>query len=185
MNFCSACGATVNLRIPQGDTALRHVCDACGEIHYQNPKLVVGAVAVWGERVLLCRRAIEPRHGKWTLPAGFMENKETTAQAAVRETREEACAEIAIEAPFSMIDIPHISQVHLFYRARLLRPEFAAGAESLDVALFDEADIPWEALAFRSVSLTLQHFFDDRRAAQFGFHSADLDISAPLTGNGT
>ncbi|MCB1959671.1 MAG: NUDIX hydrolase [Rhodocyclaceae bacterium] len=185
MKFCSACGATVTMRIPQGDTALRHVCDTCGEIHYQNPKLVVGAIALWGDQILLCRRAIEPRLGKWTLPAGFMENEETTAEAAARETLEEACARVEIDAPFAMVNIPRISQVHLFYRGRLLAPDFAAGDESLEVGLFDEADIPWDTLAFRSVGLTLTRFFEDRRKARFGFHSADLDITAPLAGHGT
>jgi len=176
MNFCSACGASVSVRIPQGDSMPRHVCDACGEIHYSNPKLVVGAVAEYDGRILMCRRAIEPRHGLWTLPAGFMENRESTADAAARETLEEACARIEVIDAFSMVSIPHISQVHLFYRARLPAPEFAPGEESLEVALFEESDIPWDTLAFRSVRLTLEHYLADRRAGRFIFHSDDLAI---------
>jgi len=176
MNFCSACGATVSFRIPQGDSLPRHVCDTCGEIHYLNPKMVVGAIAEFDGRILLCRRAIEPRHGYWTLPAGFMENRETTAEAAARETLEEACARIEIIEAFSMVSIPHISQVQLFYRARLPEPVFAAGEESLEVALFDERDIPWQSLAFRSVRLALEHYLADRRAGRFVFHSDDLSV---------
>jgi ADP-ribose pyrophosphatase YjhB (NUDIX family) len=176
MKFCSACGATVNFRIPEGDSLPRHVCDTCGEIHYLNPKMVVGAIAEWQGRILLCRRAIEPRLGLWTLPAGFMENGETTAQAAARETLEEACARIQVAEPFAMVNIPHISQVHLFYRARLIDGGYAPGEESLETELFDEPDIPWDELAFRSVTLALRHYFADRRRDLFRFHSEDLDV---------
>ncbi|PKO57832.1 MAG: NUDIX hydrolase, partial [Betaproteobacteria bacterium HGW-Betaproteobacteria-19] len=131
MKFCSSCGAAVDLRIPPGDALPRHVCGNCGTIHYQNPKLVVGALPEWGDRILLCRRAIEPCYGKWTLPAGFMENNETTAQGAVRETLEEACARIELGEMFTLIDVPHISQVHIVYRARLLDLDFRPGEESL------------------------------------------------------
>lgn len=170
MKFCSACGATVDLKIPPGDALPRHVCDACGTIHYQNPKLVVGALAEWGERILLCKRAIEPCYGKWTLPAGFMENNESTSQAAARETLEEACARIELGEMYTLIDVPHISQVHIVYRARLLDLDFSAGEESLEVALFDEADIPWDDIAFRTIALTLRHFFEDRRKGEWSFH---------------
>jgi ADP-ribose pyrophosphatase YjhB (NUDIX family) len=180
MNFCSACGASVSFRIPEGDSLPRHVCDTCGEIHYINPKMVVGAIAEWQGKVLLCRRAIEPRKGLWTLPAGFMENGETTAQAAARETLEEACARIDVGEAFSMVSIPHISQVHLFFRARLIDPKHAPGEESLEVALLDEQDIPWDALAFRSVTLALRHYFDDRRRDLFRFHADDLDIDPAM-----
>lgn len=176
MNFCSACGATVSFRIPDGDSLPRHVCDTCGEIHYSNPKLVVGAVAEYQGRILLCRRAIEPRMGLWTLPAGFMENRESTADAAARETLEEACARIEVIDAFSMVSIPHISQVHLFYRARLPEAVFAPGEESLEVALFHEQDIPWGELAFRSVRLALEHYLADRKAGRFTFHSDDLAV---------
>lgn len=185
MKFCSACGASVQLRVPPGDSLPRHVCDDCGEIHYLNPKLVVGAIPVWEDRILLCRRAIEPRHGKWTLPAGFMENRETTAEAAARETLEEACARITVGPLFALVNIPEISQVHLFYRAELLDTDFAAGAESLDVALFSEADIPWDTLAFRSVTFALKRFFEDRRSGRYGTHAQDLSLPRPLAHKGT
>lgn len=152
----------------------RHICQRCGTIHYLNPKLVVGCIAEWGEKILLCRRAIEPRHGLWTLPAGFMENSETTAQAATRETLEEACAKVEIDQLFSLVNIPHINQVHLFYRARMINAEFSAGIESLETALFSEADIPWHKLAFRSVTLCLKAYFDDRAKGHFSFHEDDL-----------
>ncbi|GAB4177265.1 MAG: NUDIX hydrolase [Rhodocyclaceae bacterium] len=174
MNFCSQCGAPVSLRIPAGDLLPRHVCDACGAIHYQNPKLVIGALAEWRDRILLCRRAIEPRAGFWTLPAGFMENAETTEQAAVRETVEEAQARIETGELFTLINVPHINQVHLFYRARLLDLGFAPGAETTEVALLAEEDIPWREIAFRSVSLTLKHYYADRRAGRFRFHAEDI-----------
>jgi len=152
----------------------RWVCDACGEIHYQNPKLVVGAVPEWEGRLLLCRRAIEPRYGYWTLPAGFMENDETAGQAALRETLEEAGARIELLAPYSLISVPNVNQVHLFYRARLLDQEFRPGEESLEVALLEEAQVPWKDIAFRTVGLTLKHWFADRRAGAFGFHAEDV-----------
>lgn len=174
MKFCSDCGAVVSLRVPPGDTLPRHVCTNCGSIHYQNPKIVVGAIPEWEDRILLCRRAIEPRHGFWTLPAGFMENAESTAEGAARETLEEACARVEVGDMFTLIDVPHISQVHILYRARLLDLDFAAGEESLEVALFAEQDIPWRDIAFRTIGLTLQHYFEDRRRGRFGFHTARI-----------
>jgi len=174
INFCSCCGAPVTHAIPEGDTVARHVCAACGTIHYQNPKMVIGCIAEWEGRVLLCRRAIEPRLGLWTLPAGFMENRETTAEAAARETREEACAEVAIERLFALVNVPHIHQVHMFYTARLIDGQFGAGIESLESRLFLESEIPWEALAFRSVSFALRAWLEDRRTGRFGLHSTDL-----------
>lgn len=179
MNYCSSCGAPVAFRIPPGDTLPRHVCERCGTIHYQNPKVVVGALPVWEDKVLLCRRAIEPRHGMWTLPAGFMENEETTAQAAARETLEEACARIEVGALYTLIDVPHISQVHIIYRARLLDLDFRPGEESLDVALFAEDEIPWERIAFRSIAISLRHFFEDRRSGHWGMHTASLAPPPP------
>ena len=174
MKFCSNCAAPVVKRVPPGDSLPRWVCDACGEIHYQNPKLVVGALPEWEGRLLLCRRAIEPRYGYWTLPAGFMENDETAAQAALRETLEEAGAHIELLAPFSMISVPYVNQVHLFYRARLLDLEFNPGEESLEVALVEEAQVPWKDIAFRTVGLTLKHWYADRKAGSFGFHAEDI-----------
>jgi ADP-ribose pyrophosphatase YjhB (NUDIX family) len=174
MNYCNQCGSPLDLRIPDGDSVLRHVCRHCNTIHYLNPKLVVGCIPEWQNQILLCRRAIEPRHGLWTLPAGFMENGETTAQGAIRETVEEACARIEIGELFSLVNVPHINQVHLFYRGRLLDTQFAAGAESLETALFSEADIPWQDLAFRSVTLCLKAYFADRAAGRFVFHEDNL-----------
>lgn len=180
MNFCSDCGQPVSLKIPDDDTRLRHVCSHCGTIHYQNPKMVVGSIPLWrdDERVLLCRRAIEPRHGYWTLPAGFMENSETTEEAAARETMEEAGARIELKGLFSLMNVPHVHQVHLFYRAHLLDLDFSAGVESLEVKLFREDEIPWDDIAFPTVSQTLRLFFDDLKAHRsgqpFGVHSRDI-----------
>lgn len=162
MKFCSQCGGLVTQRVPEGDNRLRFVCAQCQLIHYQNPRIVAGCLPVWGDQVLLCRRAIEPRRGYWTLPAGFMENGETMAQAAVRETLEEACARVKDLSLYTLFDLPHISQVYLFFRAELVDLDFAAGAESLEVRLFHESDIPWSELAFPTVGRTLECFFADR-----------------------
>ncbi|NTV95586.1 MAG: NUDIX hydrolase [Thiobacillus sp.] len=175
MKYCSSCGAPVSHRIPDGDNRHRYVCDACGAIHYQNPRMVVGCLPYWGDKVLLCKRAIEPRYGYWTLPAGFMENGETTAEGAVRETLEEAGARVAIDDLYTLINVPDIDQVYLLFRARLLDLDFAPGEESLEVALFDEADIPWDQIAFRTVKKTLEHYFKDRRCDEFPLHFGDLD----------
>jgi ADP-ribose pyrophosphatase YjhB (NUDIX family) len=172
--FCAICGSAVVRRVPPGDTLPRWVCDECGEVHYQNPKLVVGTVPEHGGRILLCRRAIEPRYGYWTLPAGFMENDETTGQAALRETLEEAGARVELGAPFSMISVPRVNQVHVFYLARLGVLEFMPGEESLEVALFDEAAIPWKEIAFRTVATTLRLWFADRARGAFTFHAEDI-----------
>jgi len=174
MKFCSNCGAPVELRVPAGDNLPRHVCAACETIHYQNPKMVVGCIAEWEDRILLCRRAIDPRHGLWTLPAGFMENGETVAQAALRETLEEANARVELAAMYAVLSVPHVSQVHIFYRGRLLDLAFAPGTESLEVALFAEAEIPWKALAFRTISTTLRHYYGDRKAGAYGFHAGEI-----------
>ncbi len=181
MKFCSNCGARVDFRIPPGDSLPRHVCDHCGEIHYLNPKIVVGALPEWEGRILLCKRAIEPRLGKWTLPAGFMENDETTAQGAIRETLEDACARIEIGELYTLIDVPHIGQVHIVFRARLLDLDFRPGEESLEVALFDEADIPWDDIAFRTIAATLRHYFNDRRNGTWRFHTESIGPPAPST----
>jgi ADP-ribose pyrophosphatase YjhB (NUDIX family) len=174
INFCSACGAPVVLRVPAGDSLPRHVCENCNAIHYSNPKLVVGTLPIWEDRVLLCRRAIEPRHGKWTLPAGFMENCESMAAAAARETAEESGAHIEMGELYTLISVPHISQVHVIYRARLLDLEFAPGEETQEVMLFREEDVPWADIAFRTIALTLRHYFADRRTGRFGLHTDEL-----------
>jgi ADP-ribose pyrophosphatase YjhB (NUDIX family) len=171
MKFCSNCGAPVALRIPPGDTLPRYVCGGCGLVHYQNPKMVVGSIPDWDGKLLLCKRAIEPRYGLWTLPAGFMENGETMAQGAVRETLEEAKARVTLDDMFTVLSVPHINQVHLFYRARLLDLDFAPGTESLEVALFEESAIPWGELAFRTIAATLKHYYEDRKQGRFGFHT--------------
>lgn len=165
MKFCSECAHSVSLKVPVDDNRLRYVCDQCGAIHYQNPKLVVGSMPIWKEAgevyVLLCKRAIEPRYGFWTLPAGFMENGETTSQAALRETQEEAGANIALDGLFSILNVAHVDQVHLFYRATLLDKNFKAGIESLDVRLFTEQTVPWDDIAFQTISKTLRFLFEE------------------------
>lgn len=177
MKFCSLCGASVELRQPLDDNRTRFVCISCGEVHYQNPKLIVGSIPVWDDKILLCRRAIEPRHGLWTLPAGFMENGETTTEAAARETLEEANARVSIGELYSLYNLPYINQVYLLFRARLLNPDFSPGVESLEVRLFSEEDIPWDTLAFRPVRLTLQHYFADCKTGDFKFRISDLPAS--------
>ena len=174
MKYCSNCGAKVVRRVPPGDALPRWVCDECGEIHYQNPKLVAGTVPENGGRILLCRRAIEPRYGYWTLPAGFMENDESVGQAALRETLEEAGAAVELGAPFTLISVPRVNQVHVFYLAKLGTLDFKPGEETLEVALFEEAGVPWKDLAFRTVATTLRLWFADRARGEFGFHAEDI-----------
>ncbi|WP_287028601.1 NUDIX hydrolase [Pseudomonas sp. UBA6310] len=175
MKFCNQCGGTVSERIPAGDNRPRIVCDQCQLVHYQNPRIVAGCLPVWGEQVLLCRRAIEPRRGFWTLPAGFMENGETTEQAASRETLEEACARVSGLQLYTVFDLPHISQVYMLFRAELVDLDFAAGDESLEVKLFHEAEIPWSELAFPTIGRTLEWFFADRPNALFPVRSEPLE----------
>jgi ADP-ribose pyrophosphatase YjhB (NUDIX family) len=170
MNYCNQCGAPVNRRTPDGDTHERFVCDACQTIHYQNPKMVVGCIPEWEDRILLCRRAIEPRHGLWTLPAGFMELHETTAQAAAREAMEEANASIEIGDLYTLYSLPHIDQVYLIYRGRLRNTDVTPGIESLEVRLFHETEIPWELIAFPVVTYALQHYFADRSLGHYSLH---------------
>lgn len=160
MKFCTQCGCTVSKRLPDGDTHERWVCDDCGHIHYSNPLIVVGCVPEQDGRILLCKRAIEPRLGYWTVPAGFMELGESLAQAAVRETLEEACAEVAIGHLFASVDVVDAGQVHLFFTAKLVSG-FAPGAESLDVRLFGQDEIPWDDIAFQSGRYALQKYFED------------------------
>ncbi|WP_312198184.1 NUDIX hydrolase [Stutzerimonas balearica] len=162
MNYCSHCGGSVASQIPAGDNRPRFVCMECQTIHYQNPRIVAGCLPVWQEQVLLCRRAIEPRRGYWTLPAGFMENGETMQQAAARETLEEACAVVHRLQLYTLFDLPHINQVYLFFRAELTEPRFSPGDESVDVRLFRQDDIPWSELAFPTVGRTLECYFADR-----------------------
>ncbi len=173
--FCPQCGsAKVEFRVPHGDDRERHVCADCGHIHYLNPKLVVGTIPVWGDQVLLCKRAIEPRYGLWTLPAGFMEEGETLEEGAARETLEEAKARVTIEQMYVTLSLPEISQVYVMFRAKLENLDFGPGVESLDVRLFKEADIPWDQLAFRTIETTLRHYFADRVSGVFPARLGEL-----------
>jgi ADP-ribose pyrophosphatase YjhB (NUDIX family) len=172
LKHCRNCGATVVYRVPDdGDTRERAVCPACGTIHYENPLNVVGTVPYWGEHVLLCKRNIEPRWGKWTLPAGFMELGESTEEGAARETVEEAGAQFEMEDLLSVLSVPRVGQVHLFYRARLLSDRFDPGHETIEARLFAENEIPWDEIAFRTVRETLLAYFADRRAGRFRVHN--------------
>ena len=181
MNFrrpikhCRACGTAVAYRVPDdGDTRERAVCPSCNVIHYENPLMVVGTVPVLGDHVLLCKRNIEPRWGKWTLPAGFMELGETTSQGAARETDEEAGAQIQMGPLFSVLNVPRVGQVHFFYLASLLSEKFNPGFETIEARLFTEAEVPWDEIAFRTVKETLEAYFADRKAGAFGLHCVDI-----------
>jgi len=175
---CRNCGTAVELRLPDdGDTKPRAVCPACHTVHYDNPLVVVGTVPVWGESgeyVLLCKRNIEPRRGKWTLPAGFMELSETTAEGAARETDEEAGARFEMGEIFTLMNVARVGQVHIYYRAKLLSDQFNPGFETMEARLFTEAEIPWDEIAFRTVRETLEHYYADRRQGHFGFHASDI-----------
>jgi ADP-ribose pyrophosphatase YjhB (NUDIX family) len=175
IKHCRNCGAAVIYRLPDdGDTRERAVCPACDTIHYENPLNVVGTVPHFGDRVLLCKRNIEPRWGKWTLPAGFMELGESVAEGAARETHEEAGAEIEMEELFTVMSVPRVGQVHLFFRARLLSDRFDPGHETIEARLFREDEIPWDEIAFRTVKETLECFFSDRRKGSFEVHTVDI-----------
>ncbi|MEO8628771.1 MAG: NUDIX hydrolase [Betaproteobacteria bacterium] len=179
MNYCSVCGHTVVRRVPPGDTLPRWLCEHCGTIHYENPRVIVGCVAEWEGKILLCRRAIEPRIGLWTVPAGFLENGETTAAGAQRETLEEANARVEVSQLFSLYNLPHINQVYLLFAGRLLDPDVSAGIESLETALFDQADIPWNQIAFATVRNTLTHYFSDRDRGHLEFHMGTIEPLRP------
>jgi len=170
MKFCNACGAGVERRIPPGEDRERWVCSQCGTIHYENPRMVVGCIVEEGDQILLCKRAIEPRYGYWTLPAGFLELGESTIQGAVRETLEEAGARVQVTAPYAHFDIPLIGQAYLFYRARMLSPEFSAGTESLEVKLVPRSEIPWDQLAFQAVRVALELYREDTTRGRFRMH---------------
>jgi ADP-ribose pyrophosphatase YjhB (NUDIX family) len=173
---CRKCGTKVVYRLPDdGDTKERAVCPACHLTHYENPLNVVGTIPVWKDKVLLCRRNIEPRKGKWTLPAGFMELNESTSQGAARETVEEAGAQFELEGFFALLNVVRVGQVHIFYRARLLSDQFDPGPETIEAQLFSEQDIPWDEIAFRTVKETLECYFADRQRGHFGVHTIDID----------
>ncbi|HUQ28536.1 MAG TPA: NUDIX hydrolase [Usitatibacter sp.] len=174
MKFCNSCGSVVTYRVPEGDSLARAVCDACGTIQYENPKIVVGCVPVHGDRILICKRAIEPRHGLWTLPAGFMENNETAAEGAAREALEEANARVEIEDLYTVYSIPHISQVYMMFRARLVDTNVSPGIESLEVKMVREDEIPWGQLAFTMVRRTLESYLEDRKRGVFTPRFGDI-----------
>lgn len=175
IKYCKNCGTAVVYRLPDdGDTKNRAVCPACNTVHYENPLNVVGTVPVWGDKVLLCKRNIEPRKGKWTLPAGFMELDETTSEGAARETTEEAGAKFEMQSLFSVLSVPKVGQVHLFYRAKLTSDQFDPGYETQEARLFTETEIPWDEIAFRTVKVTLERFFTDRSSGVFGVHELNI-----------
>ena len=175
MKFCSGCGSnSIRWVVPMGDNRPRHVCGDCSEIYYQYPKIVVGCIPEWEHKILLCKRAIEPRYGYWTLPAGFMENEETTLEAAARETWEEAKAKVEIVGLYTVLNIAHTNQVYMMFRSRLLDPSFGPGEESLECALYTEEEIPWRELAFPTITHTLRLYFADRRNKNFGVHMGDI-----------
>lgn len=174
MKYCSLCGAPVEQRVPDGDHLPRHICDQCGTIHYSNPKVVVGCIPRWEDRILLCRRAIEPRHGLWTLPAGFLENDETTIEGAIRETFEEASARVKVKDLYTLFNLPHVNQIYVMFLGDLLNLDYGPGPESLEVDLYREDQIPWEQIAFPVVEQTLRLFFEDRRRGSFGVHTGDI-----------
>ena len=175
MKFCSSCGASVELKVPADDNRERHVCSSCETIHYINPRIIAGCLVTKGDQVLLCKRAIEPRLGKWTLPAGFMENGESVEEGAARETWEEALAKVDIHGLYTVFSLPYISQVYLFYRGEMIGDDYGAGPESLDAQLYDEADIPWDELAFPVVTRTLKAYFRDRQINSFPARSEVIE----------
>jgi ADP-ribose pyrophosphatase YjhB (NUDIX family) len=175
IKHCRACGSPVEYRIPASDNRERAVCPVCATIHYENPLTVVGTVPFWHDQVLLCRRNIEPRYGLWTLPAGFLELGETTAEGALRETDEEAGAQVDLEGLLSVLNVVRVGQVHLFYLARLRDTRFAPGPETIEARLFTESEVPWSELAFQTVKHTLERYFADRREGQFRLYCADIE----------
>jgi ADP-ribose pyrophosphatase YjhB (NUDIX family) len=180
MNYCSNCGDTVKFCTPAGDDRPRYLCESCGTIHYENPKIVVGCIPEKDRKILLCRRAIEPRSGKWTLPAGYLENGETVAQGAQRETFEEAGANIQILAPYALFNICYVNQIYLMFRARLIDDRIKAGSESTEVRLFLEKDIPWDQIAFTVIEKSLRLYFKDRPSASYPFHIGDIQSKRKL-----
>ena len=176
MKYCSQCSDPVSLIVPEGDNRPRYVCTSCKTIHYQNPKVVTGCLPFFEDKVLLCKRAIAPREGYWTLPAGYLENGETTSQGALRETIEEANANAELLALYTFFSLPHISQIYLFYRARLTDLDFFSGEETLETKLFSEQEIPWSGLAFPVINATLKHYFQDLPKNLFPIRSQDIVI---------
>ncbi|GAB6909908.1 conserved hypothetical protein [Desulfosarcina cetonica] len=178
MNFCSHCGKPVRLTIPADDNHPRYVCTSCGAVHYQNPKVVVGCIPVWEDHILMCRRDIEPRKGLWTLPAGFLENGETTVEGACRETYEETGSRVTDLKPYLLVDIVYIHQIYLLFTARLQARDFHPTLESAEVKLMRQAEIPWDAIAFTVIEKTLQYYFQDRPRNQFRFRIDRIDLKS-------
>ena len=176
MKYCSECGAQVTLEIPSGDNRPRYICSQCETIHYSNPKIVAGCIPVWQDKILLCKRAIEPRHGLWTLPAGFMENDESTVEAAMRETMEEAGAHVEVRDLYTMISLVHINQVYMMFLADMKDTDFSPGEESLETELFSEVDIPWDRIAFPVIEETMRLFFADRAAGKFRTRIGEMTV---------
>ncbi len=179
MKFCSHCGSSISRKIPDGDNRERHVCSGCKVIHYNNPRIITGSIPVYrdtdGDKLLLCRRAIEPQLGLWTLPAGFLELGESVSEGAARETTEETGAVVTMGELYCLFNLPHIGQVYMLHRAQLLTPEFAQKTdESLEVALFAEHEIPWQKLAFRTMKRTLFHYFNDCKQGVFPLRIEDI-----------
>lgn len=174
MNYCSNCGEPVTYGTPPGDDRSRYSCDSCGLIHYQNPRVVVGCIPEMQDKILLCRRSIEPCYGKWTLPAGYLENGETVSAGAERETLEEARARVEILAPYVLYNICYVSQIYFMFRARLMDHNFSPGSECLEVKLFSEDEIPWDEMAFKVIKETLIQYFKDRPSGIFPFYVGDI-----------
>ena len=174
LHYCTQCANPLARIIPPDDNRVRDVCLQCGSVHYQNPRNVVGVVPIWGDKILLCRRAIEPRYNTWTLPAGFMELKESTSEGAMREADEEAGAHLELGQLFTVIDVPEAGQVHVYYLAKVISPELNPGSESLEARFFDFDEIPWDNLSFRTVSTTIEHYLADRKKGQFAVHQYSL-----------
>jgi ADP-ribose pyrophosphatase YjhB (NUDIX family) len=174
MNYCTNCGAPVRPRVPPGDDRPRYVCDKCHTIHYENPKMVVGCIPEWEDKLLLCRRAIEPRSGLWTIPAGFLENGETVVEGARREALEEARTKVEISDLYTLFDLTHINQVYLIFRARLLDHDYMPGEETVEVRLLEEKEIPWDDIAFPSIKKTLRLYFKDRPTGVFPLHMGTI-----------
>lgn len=174
MKYCCSCSAELIYEIPDDDNRHRYICQSCDTIHYQNPKIVAGCIPVWEDQILLCKRAIEPRLGYWTLPAGFMELDESTLEAGIRETLEEANARVVVDALFAVFSLPQVGQVYMMFRSKLMDLDFSPGVESLEVELFKEEDIPWDDLAFTTIRATLKCYFEDRQKGNFSLHTGDV-----------
>ena len=174
MNYCTYCGAELAFKVPPGDDRPRFVCDACNTVHYENPKMVVGCIPEWGDRILMCRRAIEPRYGRWTLPAGYLEKGETVSEAAKREAFEEARALVEKLTPYALFNLTFVNEVYLMFRGRLVDANYEPGDESLEVKLMTEDEIPWDQIAFSVIRETLRRYFKDRETDYFSFHMGDI-----------